>query len=100
METATLNLIEAVDRERIKRQMSLRCFSREVLGISPAYYCLIKQGKRRITLDVLQVLMQKLPEITPEVTIFIMRQGNDGQKGTAKTRETKAGGTLEAQERA
>ena len=79
METATSNLIEAIDRQRIKRQMSLRRFSREVLGISPAYYCLIKQGKRRITLDVLQIIMQKLPEVTPAVTIFIMSQGDDGK---------------------
>ena len=77
MEATTLSLIKAVEAERLKRQMSDRRFSREVLGISPSYYCLLKSGKRTLTLDVLQIFMQKLPKVTPEVTIYFMRQGND-----------------------
>ena len=80
METSTLNLINAVDRERERRRMSDRKFSMQVLGISPPYWCLLKAGKRPPTLSFLTILMQKLPEITPEVTNFIMRQGNDGGK--------------------
>ena len=78
MQPTTKNLITAVEAERMKRQMSDRRFSREVLGISPSYYCLLKSGKRAITLDVLQIFMQKLPEVTPEVTIYFMHRGNDG----------------------
>lgn len=74
----TTELIEAVDRERIKREMSDRYFSRNVLGISPSYWCRLKNGERAITLDILRLFMQKLPEVTPEVTIYIMRQGNNG----------------------
>lgn len=79
MQPTTLNLITAVDKERVKRQMSDRKFSIEVLGISPSYYCLLKKGERRITLEILNIFKEKLPEITPEVTIFFMSQGNDGK---------------------
>lgn len=78
METAATDLIEAVDRERTKHQMSDRKFSIQVLGISPAYWCRLKSGERAITLNILRLLMQKLPEVTPAVTIFVMRQGNNG----------------------
>jgi len=79
MELATLKLIDAVDREREKRHMTDRKFSIEVLGISPSYYCLLKKGERRITLEILNIFKEKLPEITPEVMIFFMSQGNDGK---------------------
>lgn len=78
METARTNLINAVERERIKLQMSDRKFSNHVLGISPSYWCLIKKGTRSLTLNILTNFMQKLPGVTPEVTFYIMRQGNDG----------------------
>jgi len=79
MQPTTLNLITAVDKERVKRNMSDRKFSIEVLGISPSYYCLLKAGKRRLAPNLAVFFMQKLPEITPEVTIFFMSQGNDGK---------------------
>lgn len=77
MQPTTMSLIEAVERERIKRQMSDRKFSMQVLGISPSYWCRLKNGERAVTLDVLRIFTQKLPELTPEVTIFIMGQRND-----------------------
>ena len=80
METARISLINAVDREREKRQMSDRKFSIQVLGITPAYWCLLKAGNRPPTLNFLTILMQKLPEITSEVTAFIIAQGKDGGK--------------------
>jgi hypothetical protein len=78
MEATTLSLIEAVDKERTKRGMSDRKFSMQVLEISPSYWCLLKAGKRRLAPNLAVFFMQKLPEITPEVTYYIMRQGNDG----------------------
>ena len=78
METARISLINAVDREREKRRMSDRKFSMQVLDISPAYWCLLKAGKRPPTLNLLTILLQKLPEITQEVTAFIIAQGKDG----------------------
>ena len=78
MQPTAKSLIEVVDRERLKREMSNRYFSRNVLGISPSYWCRLKNGERAITLDILRIFMQNLPELTPEVTIYIMRQGNDG----------------------
>lgn len=78
METARANLLQAVDRERRKRKMSDREFSKQVLGISHSYLSLLRAGKRRLTPNLAVLFMQKLPEIAPEVTIFVMRQGNDG----------------------
>jgi hypothetical protein len=83
METATTNLIKAVERERIKRQMSDRKFSK-VLGISPPYWCLLKAGKRPLKPNLAVLFMQKLPELTPEVQDFIMQQGKDGDEATQK----------------
>jgi hypothetical protein len=79
MELAVRDLLQAVDRERESRQMSDRKFSMEVLGISPAYFCLLKAGKRPITGNLAVLFLQKLPEITPVVTSFIMGKGNDGE---------------------
>lgn len=79
METATKNLIEAVDKERTKRKLSDRKFSK-VLGISPAYWCLLKAGKRPLTPNLSVLFMKKLPEITPEATAFLLHQGKDGDE--------------------
>jgi len=75
-----VNLIEAVDKERTKRQMSDRKFSKQVLGISPSYWCLLKAGKRTPSLSLLTLLMHKLPETTPEVSNFVVSQGNNSNQ--------------------
>ena len=80
MEMMAKNLIEALDKERNKRRMSDRKFSKDILGISPAYLCLLKAGKRRLSPNLAVLFMQKLPEITPEVQAFILQQGKDGDK--------------------
>lgn len=79
MEIETTNLITAVEEERIRRQLSQAAFSK-LLGISESYYSMLKSGSRKPNLNILTLFMQKLPEVTPEVTIYIMRQGNDGDK--------------------
>jgi len=76
MQPTTLSLIESLDRERQKRQLSHRQFS-FLLGIDPAYWHRIRNGERPMTLSLLTLFMQKLPKVTPEVTYYIMRQGND-----------------------
>jgi len=86
MEAARINLINAVRREQVELRMSDRKFSKQILGISPSYYCLLKSDKRPLTLNLLTIFMQKLPQVTPEVTIFIMRQGNDGGSGKPSTK--------------
>lgn len=80
MELTTKNLIEAVDKERIKRQMSNRKFSIKILGISPSYLCLLKAGKRPLRPNLAVHFMQKLPEITPEATAFLLHQRKDGDR--------------------
>jgi ribosomal protein S12 len=77
METATDKLIQAIEKLRAKRRMSDKEFSTKVLGISPAYLCLLKAGKRPLRPNLAVLFMQKLPELTPEVTAFILSQGND-----------------------
>ena len=79
MEVARAKLINAVQQEQNTLQMSDRKFSMQVLGISPAYYCLLKSGKRPLTLNILTIFMQKLPRVTPQVTVFFMDQGGDGK---------------------
>jgi len=79
MEIATKNLIQAMDEQCKRRRMSDRKFSIQVLGISPAYWCLLKSGTRRLSPNLAVLFMQKLPEVTPEVTIFFMSQGDDGK---------------------
>ena len=79
MNEARDNLITAVASEQDKLRMSDRKFSMQVLGISPSYYCLLKSGKRPLTLNLLTIFMQKLPRLAPEVTVFVMRQGGDGE---------------------
>lgn len=90
METPKTNLIYALDRQCSKRRMTDRKFSKQVLGISPAYWSLLKAGKRRLSPNLAVFFMQKLPEITPEVRAFIMRQGKDGDN--EKTVPETAGG--------
>lgn len=79
MQEATSQLIKAVEEERTRRGMDHRTFS-TLLGIHESYWHRLRTGERTINLKVLTILRQKLPEVTPEVTIFIMRQGNDGDK--------------------
>ena len=81
MEKTTLQLLEAVDRERMKLQMSDAQFSRRVLGISPSYLCRLKNGERSITLDLLTLFMQKLPVVAPAVMTYIMAQGDGDKEG-------------------
>lgn len=75
MEATTKNLIEALDEERIKRNLSHRQFS-FMLGIDPGYWHRIRTGERPLNLNTLQIFMHKLPEVTPEVTNFVVSQGN------------------------
>ena len=79
MELKTKKLIRVIEKERKRRRLSQVAFSR-LLGISESYYSMLKTGDRKPNLNILTLLMQNLPEVTPEVTIYIMRQGNDGGK--------------------
>jgi hypothetical protein len=80
METATISLLQAIDRERTRRQMSNRKFCKQVLGIDHSYLSLLKSGKRRLTPNLAVLFMQKLPELAPAVTAFVVSQGNNNQK--------------------
>jgi len=79
MQGTDLRLMEAVERERQRLKMSQRAFS-QFLGIDPAHWHRIRAGERPLTLYVLTAFMQKLPELTPEVTAFIVAQGDNNQK--------------------
>lgn len=83
METAVLDdLMKAIEKERKGLRMNHRTFS-DFLGIDPSYWHRIRTGERPLNLSILTLFMQKLPGVTPEITIYIMRQGNDDtiQKG-------------------
>lgn len=77
--TALQQLIKAVEGQRTKRQLDHRAFS-ALLGIHESYWHRIRTGERPLNLNTLQIFMQKLPEVTPEVTNFVVSQGNNNQK--------------------
>ena len=68
-------IIEAVERERTRRNLSHRALS-VFLGIDPAYWHRIRTGERPLNLHTLQILVQKLPEIAPQVANFVLNQDN------------------------
>lgn len=76
MQQTADELIKAIEAERIRRRLDHRAFS-ALLGIHESYWHRIRTGERPLNLNTLQIFMQKLPEVTPEVTIYFMRQGND-----------------------
>ena len=80
MKSETRQLINVLEGERKRRQLTHKAFS-DLLGIHESYWHRIRTGKRSVNLNILTLFMQKLPEITPEVTIYIVRQGNDGGEG-------------------
>jgi len=75
----TIELIKVIDNERIRRNLDHRAFS-ALLGIHESYWHRLRTGERAFTLNVLTILMHKLPRVTPAVTTYILRQGNDGGK--------------------
>ncbi len=78
MKTEARQLINVLEGERIRRQLDHRAFS-TLLGIHESYWHRIRTGERPLNLNILTILMQKLPDVTPEVIVYIMRQGNDGE---------------------
>ena len=93
MRPTTQAIMNAVAQKQ--GDLSDRQFSITVLGISPPYYCLLKQGRRRLTLDILAVVMQKFPDLAPAVTEYIMRQGNDGLDGETPEKQHDNSGVSE-----
>lgn len=75
MQGIVSDLIKAVEEERIKRKLDHKAFS-VLLGIDESYWHRIRTGERPLNLNILQIFMQKLPDITPEVTNFVVSQGN------------------------
>lgn len=86
MEPSTKQLISAIEAERAKLRLN-QCEFSEFLGIPESLYSMLKTGSRQPSLKVLAIFMQKFPEITPDVTIYIIHHGNDGdfQKTLKKT---------------
>jgi len=74
------DLITALETERERRGLDHRAFS-TLLGIHESYWHRLRTGERAFNLNTLTLVMQNLPGITPEVTAFIVGQGdNDGRR--------------------
>ena len=83
------DLIVALEQERMRRGLDHKGFS-TLLKISESYWSMIRKGTRTLTPNLAVSFMQQLPELTPAVTLFIMRQGQDGQRQkTANTDKPK-----------
>jgi len=78
-EIRTINLIAALEEERVRRGLNHKGFS-TLLRISESYWCMLRKGARRLTPNLAVLFMQKLPSITTEVQDFIMQQGKDGEE--------------------
>jgi len=99
--TSQTDLINAIEVVRIRRGLDHRDLS-TLLGIHESSWHKFRTGERPLNLNFLTLLMQKLPEVTTQVTIYIMSQGNipADQEVEEKDGGNKVGGTSEAQERA
>lgn len=93
METTTNDLLQVLEAERTKLMLNQGEFS-NFLGISESYYSMLKTGDRRPTLNFLTLVMQKLPHLTPEVTIFMIRRRNNpgAEENSIKTGVQNPGG--------
>jgi transcriptional regulator with XRE-family HTH domain len=63
MEPKTLDLINAMEAERTRRKLSHQDFS-TLLGITDSYWCMIRKGKRRISLNLIGAIHEQLPEVS------------------------------------
>lgn len=63
MEPKTLDLITAMEGERSRRGMDHKAFS-TLLGITDSYWCMIRKGKRRPSLELIKTIHEKLPEVS------------------------------------
>lgn len=89
MEIATTpldDLIMVLEEQRTKRQLDHGQFS-DFLGISESYWSMIRAGERKPNLNILSILMQKLPEITPEAIMYILYTIKQGDHDTIQKGE-------------
>jgi len=75
----TKQLIQALEKERTQRNLDHRAFS-TLLGIHESYWHRIRTEERQLTPNLAVMFMQKLPELGPAVTDFVVSQGNNNQK--------------------
>lgn len=69
MEARPPDLINAMEAERIRRGLDHKAFS-ALLGITDSYWCMIRKGKRRISLDLLNAIYRKLPEVSIQADTY------------------------------
>ena len=63
MEAKTLELINAMEAERVRRGLNHQDFS-ALLGITDSYWCMIRKGKRRPSLNLVATIHEQLPEVS------------------------------------
>lgn len=69
VETKTQNLINAMDADRIRRGMDHKAFS-ALLGITASYWCMVRKGKRRPSLTLIETIHRQLPEVSSCVDLY------------------------------
>jgi len=74
MKAGQLALINAMEAERIKHQLGHKKFS-TLLEITDSYWCMIRKGRRRPSLNLCQRIHKQFPGVGTYVDAYI-RQGN------------------------
>lgn len=73
MEARTTQLIKALRGAQQRRKMGDKAFSRH-LKISDSYWWMIKNGKRRPSLNLCRTIYNQMPEVSSDVDDY-MRHG-------------------------
>lgn len=82
------DLIAALETERERRGLNHHAFS-TLLGIHDSYWHRLRTGERAFNLNTLTLVMQNLPGVTPEVTDYIVQQGQNHPDNTSSTTHPK-----------
>lgn len=80
MQTTLSVLVKAVEGEMVKRKLNQRAFC-AFLGIHEALWSMVRNGKRTPSLNLLTLLKQKLPEVSPYIEDYLDHRRIPNQVG-------------------
>ena len=90
MATNSTKLIQALKRRQRDLELSDTAIAKR-LGVSPSFWCLVQQGKRRIGHQLIRGVIRGFPELTTEALIFLRSEVTDttsaGHEGNCQATE-------------
>ena len=82
--THSLDLIESLEQLRQLFSWTDEQLASE-LGINRATWSLIRAGKRTPSFDVLSAIVQRFPELSPKITLFLQQKVSDNNDHVSVT---------------